>query len=294
MRTLICALVAFVSTLFRSRLALQLENVALRHQLTVYQRTTKRPRISTGDRILWSWLSRHWPRWRDALVIVQPRTVIAWQRQRFRDHWAKLSKQSGPGRPPVSKEIRALIRKMSEAHTGWDSPRIVGGLRKLGIDVAKSTVEKYRVRAMRPPSPTWKAFLNNHARDLASIDFSVVPTVRFKILFVLVVLAHHRRTVVHFNVTEHPTAQWTSQQIIETFSVGCGTPLSTAGSGWYLRNPVTAERRKHGHRRIADCVAKPLAECLRGALDWQHPAGLSGSCHRTERASSETNPEPLF
>ena len=217
MRTLICALVAFVSTLFRSRLALQLENVALRHQLTVYQRTTKRPRISTGDRILWSWLSRHWPRWRNALVIVQPRTVVAWQRKRFRDHWAKLSKQGRPGRPPVSNEIRSLIRKMSEANTGWGSPRIVGELRKLGIDVAKSTVEKYRVRAKKPPSPTWKAFLNNHVKDLVSIDFFVVPTVRFKVLFVLVVLVHHRRKVLHFNVTEHPTAQWTGQQIIEAF-----------------------------------------------------------------------------
>ena len=106
---------------------------------------------------------------------------------------------------------------MSEANTGWGSSRIVGELRKLGIDVAKSTLEKYRVRAMIPTSPTWKAFLKNHVRDLVSIDFFVVATVRFKILFVLVVLAHHRRRVVHFNVTEHPTAQWTAQQLIEAF-----------------------------------------------------------------------------
>ena len=104
------------------------------------------------------------------MVIVQARTVIAWQRKRFRDHWAKLSKQGRPSRPPVSKEIRALIRKMSEANPGWGSPRIVGELRKLGIDVAKSTVEKYRVRPRKSPSPTWKAFLNNHVRDLVAID----------------------------------------------------------------------------------------------------------------------------
>jgi len=106
---------------------------------------------------------------------------------------------------------------MSEANISWGSPRIVGGLRKLGIDVAKSNVEKYRVRSRKPPSPTWKAFLNNHVRDLVSIDFFLVPTMRNKVLFVLVVLAHHRRRVVHFNVTEHPTAQWTGQQIIEAF-----------------------------------------------------------------------------
>ena len=83
--------------------------------------------------------------------------------------------------------------------------------------MAKSTVEKYRVRPSKPPSPTWKTFLKNHVRDLVAIDFFVVPTVRFKLLFMLVVLAHHRRKVVHFNVTEHPTALWTAQQIIEAF-----------------------------------------------------------------------------
>lgn len=106
---------------------------------------------------------------------------------------------------------------MSEANAGWGSPRIVGELHKLGIDVAKSTVEKYRVRSRKPPSPTWKAFLNNHVKDLVSIDFFVVTTVRFKVLFVLVILAHHRCKVVHFNVTVHPTAHWTGQQIVEAF-----------------------------------------------------------------------------
>ena len=96
---------------------------------------------------------------------------------------------------------------MSAANPGWGSPRIVGELRKLGIDVAKSTVEKYRVRSRKPPSPTWKAFLNNHVRDLVAIDFFVVPTVKNKVLFVLVVLAHQRRRVVHFNVTKHPTTR---------------------------------------------------------------------------------------
>ena len=143
--------------------------------------------------------------------IVRAGTVIAWQRKRFRDHWAKLGKQGRPGRSQVPKEIRTLIREMSEAHISWGSPRIVGEPGKLGIDVARSTMEKYRVRSRKPPSPTWKAFLNNHVRDLVSVDFFVVPTVRKKVLFVLVVLAHHRRWVVHFDVTEHPTAQWTGQ-----------------------------------------------------------------------------------
>ena len=119
--------------------------------------------------------------------------------------------------PPVPKEIIDLIRKMSAANICWGSPRIVGELRKLGIDVAKSTVEKYRMRPRKPPSTTWKSFLNNHAKDMVSIDFLVVPTVGFRMLYVLVVLSHHRRQVVYFNVTAHPTAQWTGQQIIEAF-----------------------------------------------------------------------------
>jgi putative transposase len=102
MKPIICALLLLVSTVIRSRFSLQLEIVALRHQLAVYQRTTKRPPISSGDRILWSWLSRRWSGWRDALVFVQAGTVIAWQRKRFCDHWAKLSKQGKPGRPQVS------------------------------------------------------------------------------------------------------------------------------------------------------------------------------------------------
>jgi putative transposase len=152
MKTIIGALFAFVSTLFWGRVTQQLEIVALRHQLTVYQRTTQRPRINPGDRIFWSWLSRHWSGWRNALVIVQTGTVIAWQRKRFRDHWAKLSKQGRPGRPPIPKEISTLIRKVSAANIGWGLPRIVVELRKLGIDVSKSTVDKYRVRSKQPPT----------------------------------------------------------------------------------------------------------------------------------------------
>lgn len=153
---------------------------------------------------------------------MRPSTVISWQRRRFRDHWTRLSRQGKPGRPPVAKEIRDLIRQMSDSNPGWGSPRIVGELRKVGIEVAKSTVEKYMVRRRKPPSPTWRAFLANHVKDLVSIDFFIVPTVRFEILFVFLVLAHHRRRVVHFNITAHPTAEWTARQVVAAF------PWSTA------------------------------------------------------------------
>jgi len=216
MREVLLAVLACVRAGLRSRATLQLEVLALRHQVAVYQRRGVRARTKVADRLLWAWLSRAWPGWRDVLVFVQPSTVIAWQRRRFRDHWARLS-QARPGRPAMDKGVRDLIHKMSTANTGWGSPRIVGELAKLGIHVAKATVEKYMVRPRKPPSPTWRTFLNSHVKDLASVDFFVVPTVSFKVLFVFFVLAHARRRIVHFNVTEHPTAQWTAQQISEAF-----------------------------------------------------------------------------
>ena len=139
------ALPAVICTVTRSRLSLQLEVVALRHELSVYERSVKRRRIPPGDRILWSWLSRHWSKWRGVLRFVQPLTVIAWQRRRFHEHWARISRRGLPSRPAVSKEIQDLIRRTSRANSEWGSPRIVGELGKLGIKVTKSTVEKYRV-----------------------------------------------------------------------------------------------------------------------------------------------------
>lgn len=174
MKNILLTILSFVAAAFRLRLALQMEMLALRHQLAVYQRSGKRPRIRPADRILWGWLSKIWPGWRDVLVFVKPSTVIAWQRRRFRDHWKWLSKSSEPGRPPVSKEIRELIRRMSQANPTWGSPRIVGELGKLGIIVAKSTVEKYIVNLFS--NPCWLATPN--------VEFSgAVFRVRWNLVF---------------------------------------------------------------------------------------------------------------
>jgi hypothetical protein len=150
-------------------------------------------------------------------MIVQPKTVIAWRRRKFREHWARLTRSGKPGRPAMAKEVRDLIRRMSSANPLWGAPRILGELGRIGIVVAKSTVEKYMVRSRKPPSLTWRAFLNNHAKDIVAIDFFVVPTVRHRILFVFLVLTHDRRQVLHFNVISNPTAEWTAQQIVEAF-----------------------------------------------------------------------------
>jgi putative transposase len=255
---------AFLSTLgavFRSRLSLQVEIVALRHQLAVYQRSVRRPHLRPADRILWSWLSRHWAAWREALLFVQPATVIAWQRKRFRDHWTRVSGAGRLGRPPINNEIRELIRKISGANPLWGTPRIVGELGKLGINVTKSTVDKYRVRSRKAPSPAWKAFLKNHVNDLVSIDFFIVPTIRFKLLFVLIVLAHSRRKVLHFSVTANPTAQWTAQQIVEAF------PWDSAPK--YLLRDRDAIYGEAFQRRVRSIGIEQVVSAPRSP--WQNP-----------------------
>ena len=162
----IASLLLAFSGSFRSRASLQMENLALRHQLAVYHRTRRRPRLKPADRIFWSMLSRIWCGWRDALVIVRPETVIAWRRRRFRKHWTRLTRSGRRGRPPVSREVRELIRRMSSANPLWGAPHIVGELRMIGIDVVKAAVEKYMIRPRRAPSPTWRAFLKNHIREI--------------------------------------------------------------------------------------------------------------------------------
>jgi len=217
MLPLVAILIASISTWFRSRFSMQMAFIALRHQVAVYQQRVSRPQLRPSDRLLWAWLSRLWPGWQQALAFVQPRTVLVWQKKRLRDYWQGWSQKSQPGRPAISKEVRALIRDMWRSNPTWGSPRIVGELRKLGLNVAKSTVEKYRPRVRKPPSPTWKTFLTNHIHDLVACDFFLVPTATCRVLFVFIMLAHERRRIMHFTITEHPTAQWTAQQIVEAF-----------------------------------------------------------------------------
>ena len=208
---------AVLRALVVNRARLAAENAALRHQLTVLQRSTRRPRLRRGDRIFWVWLSKLWSGWRDALVIVQPETVVKWHHQGSKLYWRWKSAGGKIGRPKLDGEVRELIRQMSSANPPWGAPRIRSELRLLGIDVALRTVAKYMVRDRKPPSQTWRTFLNNHVGDVAAIDFFTVPTVSFRVLFCFIVLRHERRKVVHFNVTAHPSAQWTAQQIVEAF-----------------------------------------------------------------------------
>jgi len=176
MSVLISAL-ATLQGLVRTRAALHLEVLALRHQLQVVQRSRpRRLRLAKADRCLWAWLARAWGDWRTAVVIVKPETVIAWQRQGFRLFWTWKSRRRH-GRPPVAPETRALIRMMSEQNPLWGAPRIHGELLKLGIEISQTTVATYMARRRRPPSQTWRTFLTNHVHQIVAADFFVAPTV---------------------------------------------------------------------------------------------------------------------
>ena len=217
MTSVLFSLLLTLRGMARSRAALHLEVLALRHQLEVLQRSQpRRLRLVQADRWLWTWLSRVWTAWRTALVIVKPETVMAWHRRGFRFVWTWKSRRR-TGRPTAPADLRALIRAMSQTNPFWDAPRIHGELLKLGMDVSQATVAKYMVRRRQPPSQIWRTFLGNHIGQVMAADFFVVPTATCRLLFVLVILAHERRRVVHVAVTDHPTAAWTAQQLREAF-----------------------------------------------------------------------------
>lgn len=187
----------------RGNQALVLENFALRQQLAVYKRNSKRPRLNRSDRAFWITLAGVWNGWRRVLVLVHPDTVVRWQRQRFRRYWARLS-----GKPNGKVGANPL----------WRAPRIHVELLKLGIRVSERTVSRILQTVPRPRSQSWKTFLRNHTEDIIATDFFTVPTVRMRVLFVFIVLAHHRRRVLHFGVTEHPTSEWAGQRVVEAFA----------------------------------------------------------------------------
>ena len=202
---------------FRSHREQAIVNVALQQQLAVYAHDRPRPQLSPFDRTFWVALSRLWPRWKNHLVVVRPETVVRWHREGFRHYWRSIS-TPGPGRPPIPEEIRALIIRMATENC-WRARKIQAELSKLGIRVSLATVSRYVPKTKPDPSQQqrWKTFLRNHRDVIAGMDFFVVPTVRFRLLYVWFAIDHGRRRILHFNVTENPTARWVIQQTRETF-----------------------------------------------------------------------------
>lgn len=210
----------FVRLLLSGQQAVAIENAALRMQIAAFQRKRKRPLLTNLDRVFWVTLRSAWSNWRDPLLHVQADTVVHWQRERFRKFWARLSRpqRRRRGRPGTAAELRRLIEQMAAANPLWRAPRIHGELTMLGIAISERTVSRILRTLRRPPNQTWRTFLHNHLGQMVSIDFFTTPTITMRVLFVLIVLEHDRRKVLHFHVTEHPTGAWTAQQIVEAFA----------------------------------------------------------------------------
>src|ERR1035438_6750572 len=205
---------------FCSRRDLLLENLALRQQLAVLKARRPRPRFSASDRLFWATSCRLWSKWQQALILVQPETVVRWHRAGFKMYWSWLSRhRTHAGRRCVRRESRDLIFRMVADNRTWGAPRIHGELIMLSFDLSERTVLRWMRRAPRNPEPAkrWAAFLNNHREAIAAMDFFTVPTLTFGVLHCFFVIAHERRRVLHFNVTRHPSSARVSQQLRETF-----------------------------------------------------------------------------
>ena len=209
----------FLRLCLHSPTALAAENLFLRKQLALYQERQVTPRRATdATRLALLWLSR-WIDWRQALAVVQPETFLHWHRQGFRLFWRWKSQL---GRPSIPPELQALIRQMARDNPTWGQERIANELLlKLGLRVSPRTVRKYLPKRLdrgpgnRVPSQRWSTFVRNHAQAIVACDFCVVVTATFRLLYVFVVIEHASRRLLHVNVTAHPTAEWTLQQLRE-------------------------------------------------------------------------------
>jgi transposase InsO family protein len=311
MHQLLAILVRVLLSTLRTHSELVLENLALRQQLAVLQRTAPKPRLNLTDRLFWLVLRNVFNGWREALLLVQPKTVLKWHRLGFRLFW-RWKSRGKYGRPPTDRQLVGLMRRMWEANPTWGSRRIQAELLKLDIHVLDSTVRKYRPKRRRSP-PTWRTFLQTHLKDLVAIDFFTVPTVSCGVLFVFLVLAHHRRKVLHFNVTDSPSANWTAQQLVEAFpycsppryllrdrdsiyghafakrveSLGLEQKVIAPRSPW--QNPYIARLIGSIRRECLDHViifgASHLRRTLTAYFQYYHKA-------RTHRGLDQDSPEP--
>src|ERR1700737_3162611 len=210
---LLCFVLAALASPFKSKIRLEAENAALRHQLIVLRRKPRgRVKLANSDRWFFIQLYRWFPSILKVLTVIRPETLVRWHRAGFRSYWRRKSRSLG-GRPQIEPELRALIRQMSVETSLWGAPRIHGELLKLGFEVAQSSVAKYMVKRRGPPSQGGLPFLRNHAPDIAAMDLFAVRTVGFDLLHALVIVRLDRRDLVWINVTTNPTAEWVARQI---------------------------------------------------------------------------------
>jgi putative transposase len=279
---LLADLVGLATLSVRPRRSIEAENLFLRRELALYvERGINPRRVDAATRVSLAFLSRLFD-WRDALVVVRPETLIRWHRAGWRLFWRWKAR---PGRPPIPIELRKLIGRMALENPLWGEERIANELLvKLGLRVSPRTVRKYMPR--RPPGQPrgdqrWSMFLKNHSSAFVACDFFVAVTATFRMLYVFVVIAHGTRRLVNVNVTAHPSADWTLQQLREVIG-------SNDGQNKYLihdRDRIFAKHlddsiRALGVEVLRSPVASPKANSIcervigtvrRECLDWMIP-----------------------
>jgi hypothetical protein len=253
--------IRFILLVFGGHKQVALENAALRQQIAVFKRDVRRPKLNDRDRLFWIGLRMIWDDWKSALFIVRPETVIAWHDQRFKRYWRRLSQRKQPGRPRMGSEIRKLMRTMASKNPTWGAPRIHGELKKLGFKISERTVSRWMPKKTGKPSQTWMTFLRNHVGQIVSIDFFTVPTIKLRVLYVFVILAHDRRRIVHFNVTENPTADWAAQQIVEAFPEETAPRYLVRDRDGIYGHDFTARVEGLGIREMPTSARSPWQNC---------------------------------
>jgi transposase InsO family protein len=212
-----------LTDLTRSKSELVAENALLRQQLIILRRQVKRPACTKTDRMLLVLLARMVRTWKQALVIVQPETLLRWHRQGFK-LFGKYKSRAISATPKISIETVALIKEMARDNRLWGAERIRGELLKLDLHVCKHTIQKYmrQVRTTRPRGQTWTTFLHTHAQQIWACDFLPVTDLLFRSLFAFFIVELHSRRVIHVGVTRSPTDAWTAQQLREATAYGVG------------------------------------------------------------------------
>jgi len=284
---LLCFGLAALTSPCKSKIRLEAENAALRHQLLVLRRKLRgRVKLANSDRWFFIQLYRWFPSILEVLTVIRPETLVRWHRAGFRCYWRLKSRPLG-GRPQIATELRGLIRQMSMENPLWGAPRIHGELLKLGFEVAQSSVAKYMVKRRGPPSQGWRTFLRNHAPDIAAMDLFVVPTIGFDLLYAYIIVRLDRRELVWISVTTHPTAEWVARQITEAFPWN-EAPRYMIRDRDRIYGPVVARRL-----RAMGIRDKPIAPAI--ALGEIHLRRILKSsdyynCDRTHRSLNKEAP----
>src|SRR5215469_13947901 len=284
----------FLVLVFSGHRHVALENIALRHQLAVFTREKRRPRLRDRDRIFWITLQRLWKDWRSALVFVQPETVTGWQRKRFKRYWWRLSQSKGPGRPRVDSEIRKLVRTMAGANPIWGAPRIHGELQKLGFEISERTVSRLMPNKDSKPTQTWTTFLRNHVGQMVSIDF--FNSRHDSLANPLCLHCPGARSTPHRPLQCHAASDGGLGRTANHRSISGRprSPVYDSGPRRNLRQFLHIESRRNAHRTNSHCTTESLAEFLCRARDRKRSSRVPESCDRFQRQPPAPIAQRLF